>query len=176
MLFLARARIMAGTMIDSIEREIPRLRRFARCLVRDADLADDMVQQCLLRALDKSHPWPSGAHLRTSLLAILHHCHVAAAQHAAPLPVVHHAEPGGASDGRAVPVTRAAIRDAFMRLGEEDREILLLVVVEELDHGQAADILDIPVATVGARLARAREALRGASGLRPIPPLAQSAG
>jgi RNA polymerase sigma-70 factor, ECF subfamily len=166
---------MAGIMIDAIEREIPRLRRFARCLVRDADLADDMVQQCLLRALDKSHTWPSGAHLRASLLAILYGCRVAGAQRAAPPPVVNHAEPG-ASDGRAVPVTRAGIRDAFMRLQEEDREILLLVVVEELDYGQAADILGIPAATVGARLARAREALRGASGLRPIPPLAQSAG
>ena len=166
---------MAGRTIDSIEREIPRLRRFARCLVRDANLADDMVQQCLLRALDQFHTWPSGAHLRASLLAILHHCHGAAAHRAAPLPV-NHVQPGGAFDGRAVPVTHAAIREAFMGLQEEDREILLLVVVEELDYGQAADILGIPVATVGARLARAREALRGASGLRPIPPLAQSAG
>jgi RNA polymerase sigma-70 factor, ECF subfamily len=166
---------MAGMTIDLIEREVPRLRRFARCLVRDADVADDMAQQCLLRALDICHTWPSGAHLRASLLAILHHCHVAAAQRAAPPRVVDQAEPRGASDGRAAPVTRAALRDAFMRLQEEDREILALVVVEGLDYGQAADILGVPVATVPSRLARAREALRGASGLTSILPLAQGA-
>jgi RNA polymerase sigma-70 factor, ECF subfamily len=171
---------MAGMTTDLIEQEIPRLRRFARCLVHDADLADDMVQQCLMRALDAFHTWPSDADPRASLLAILHGCHLAETQRAAPPPAVNQAEAeGGLSrtyNRQAVPVTLAGIREAFMRLQEEHREILLLIVVEELDYGQTADILGIPAGTVPSRLACAREALRDAAGLRPIMPLAQSVG
>jgi RNA polymerase sigma-70 factor, ECF subfamily len=170
---------MAAIAIDVIEQEIPRLRRFARCLVCDADLADDMVQQCLLRALDKVDTWPSDANPRAGLLAILHGCHLDQAGRAAPLPVRNRAAPTGRPpstvNGHVAPVTLAELRDAFMRLTEDDREILLLVVVEELDYGQAAGILGISVATVRSRLAGARQALRSASGSRSIMPVAHSA-
>jgi RNA polymerase sigma-70 factor, ECF subfamily len=170
---------MVGMMVDLIEQEIPRLRRFARYLLCDADLADDVVHRCLVRALDEVDTWRSGANLRTCLLAILHGCHVDRARRAATAPVVHYAAPRGGPDqvnGHAVPVTATELRDAFMRLTEADREILLLVVVEELDYGQAAGILGIPVAAVRSRLACARQALRRASGNRPIMPIAHSAG
>lgn len=171
---------MISAMIDSIEQEIPRLRRFARCLVRDPDLADDVVQQCLIRALNRVDRWHFGADLRPCLLAILHGCLLDRGRRAAPSAAASHTAPGlrlpGAVNGHAGPLTLADLRDAFMRLKQEDREILLLVVVEELDYGQAAGILGIPVATVRTRLAVARQALRRASGNRPIMPVAHMAG
>lgn len=171
---------MTMIVIDLIEKEVPRLRRFARCLVCDADLADDVVQQCLVRALHHVDTWRSGANLRAGLLAILHGCHLDRARRAGSSPVANNTAPGGwppdAVNGHAAPLTLAELRDAFMRLKQEDREILLLVVVEELDYGQAAGILGIPVATVRGRLAAAREALRRASGNRPIMPVAHGVG
>lgn len=168
---------MSGTIFDLIEEEIPRLRRFARYLVRDADRADDVVQECLVRAVDKANTWPPGTNLRAPLLAILHHCHEM--RRAGHRQVVDDAEPNGPLpgilEGQELRVTLAEIRDAFMRLKEEHREILLLVVVEDLDHQEAAGILGIPVGTVRSRLSSAREALRGASAARQGLPTAATA-
>src|SRR6204780_5095426 len=59
-----------------IEAEIPRLRRYARALTRDALAADDLVQDCLVRGLAKQHLWEEGTVLRTWLFTILHNQYV----------------------------------------------------------------------------------------------------
>ena len=58
-----------------LEAEIPRLRRYARALTRDAVCADDLVQDCLARALAKQHLWQCGTDLRAWLFTILHNQH-----------------------------------------------------------------------------------------------------
>src|SRR5436309_13047364 len=59
-----------------LQNEIPRLRRYARALTRDATRADDLVQSCLVRAIAKSHLWQPGTDLRAWLFTILHNQHV----------------------------------------------------------------------------------------------------
>ena len=59
-----------------LETEIPRLRRYARALTRDASRADDLVQSCLLRAVAKQHLWQPGTDLRAWLFTILHNQNV----------------------------------------------------------------------------------------------------
>ena len=59
-----------------MEREIPRLRRYARALTRDIGQADDLVQSCLVRALAKEHLWQPGTNLRVWLFTILHNVHI----------------------------------------------------------------------------------------------------
>src|SRR5213592_4783932 len=59
-----------------VEAEIPRLRRYARALTRDATRADDLVQSCLTRAVAKQHLWQAGTDLRAWLFTILHNQHV----------------------------------------------------------------------------------------------------
>src|SRR6185437_6399508 len=59
-----------------LEPQIPRLRRYARALTRDAVRADDLVQSCLARALAKAHLWQPGTDLRAWLFTILHNQHV----------------------------------------------------------------------------------------------------
>src|ERR1700758_1353550 len=59
-----------------VETEIPRLRRYARALTRDAARADDLVQSCLVRAIAKAHLWRPGTDLRAWLFTILHNQHV----------------------------------------------------------------------------------------------------
>ena len=59
-----------------LEDEIPRLRRYARALTRDASRADDLVQSCLVRAIAKQHLWQEGTDLRAWLFTILHNQNV----------------------------------------------------------------------------------------------------
>ena len=63
-------------LMARIAEEIPALRRYARCLLRDADSADDLVQDCLERALARRHLWRRGGSLRSWLFTILHNLHV----------------------------------------------------------------------------------------------------
>jgi DNA-directed RNA polymerase specialized sigma24 family protein len=59
-----------------LEAQIPRLRRYARALTRDFVRADDLVQDCLTRAVAKQHLWQYGTNLRAWLFPLLHHQHV----------------------------------------------------------------------------------------------------
>src|ERR1700757_3199762 len=59
-----------------MEREIPRLRRYARALTRSPDRADDLVQETLLRAVAKAHLWQAGTDIRAWLFTIMHNQHV----------------------------------------------------------------------------------------------------
>jgi RNA polymerase sigma-70 factor (ECF subfamily) len=66
-----------------IEAVVPRLRRYARALARDPVAADDLVQDCLVRALGKIHLWEKGTDLRAWLFTILHNQCVSLARRAA---------------------------------------------------------------------------------------------
>jgi RNA polymerase sigma-70 factor, ECF subfamily len=153
-----------------IEGEIPRLRRFARYLARDADAADDLIQECLLRAVTRIDTWEPGTNLRAWLLTILRNVFLTGLRRVRRSPV--HIEPDEARLSAAQDVVGAkpcesefgiyltAVQRAFDRLSEEHREILALVAIEELTYEEAGAVLDIPIGTVRSRLSRARAALR----------------
>ena len=147
-----------------LEREIPRLRRYARALTRNPAKADDLVQSSLVRALEKQHLWQPGSNLRAWLFTILHNQHVNEVRHSlrqGSLGPLEEAE----SVWRAEPVADASLqlRDlqrAINTLSYEQREVLLLVGLEGMRYEQVATILDVPVGTVRSRLSRARASLR----------------
>src|SRR5262245_47267058 len=62
--------------VRMIAAEIPRLRRYARALLRDHDRADDLVQDTLLRGLDRAHLYSPGTDLRAWLFTIMHNQYV----------------------------------------------------------------------------------------------------
>jgi RNA polymerase sigma-70 factor (ECF subfamily) len=147
-----------------LEREIPRLRRYARALTRDASRADDLVQDCLCRALSKAHLWKPGTDLRAWLFTMLHNQYVnrirSAVREGMSSPVEEMAQ---RLSSPAVQTASLELRDldrALARLPEEQRQVVLLVGLEGLRYEQVAEILDVPVGTVRSRLSRAREALR----------------
>lgn len=159
----------ADAFATAIAAEMPRLRRFARVLARGTDVADDLVQETLLRAITARDQFEPGTNLRAWLFTILRHARAAAARRAARSPIVEadtlpeSAVSGGQEE-------RQAMRDvatAFRRLARIHREALWLVVVEGLDYAEAARILDVPPGTLRSRLSRAREALREAIGMTP---------
>src|SRR5712671_2980983 len=154
-----------------IEVEIPRLRRYARALTRDAVTADDLVQDCLTRALGKLHLWQPGTDLRAWLFTILHNQYVNHIRRA-----VREGSAVGLSESEPL-LSRAPqqgkrleLRDlerAIAKLPEEQRAVILLVGLEGMRYEEVAEVLDVPVGTVRSRLSRGREALRRLMGVIP---------
>lgn len=146
---------------DQIGALIPALRRYARALLRDVTAADDLVQDCLERAL--SHGWQRrGDELRPWLFAILHNLAVnrlkQMKRRGAHLTLDD--APAAAVSRRVTPEDHLRHRDlmrAVDALAEDQRAVLLLVSVEGLSYAEAARVLSIPAGTVMSRLARARD-------------------
>lgn len=160
---------------QEIEAEIPRLRRYARALTHDVIAADDLVQDCLTRALDKFHLWQKGTDLRAWLFTILHNQYVNRVRRA-----VREGIAVGLSDSEPL-LTRAPhqgqrleLRDlerAIAKLPEEQRAAILLVGLEGMRYEEVAAVLDVPVGTIRSRLSRGRGALRRLTGIEPDAPI-----
>lgn len=152
-----------------IEAEIPHLRRFARYIVRDVDRADDLVQECLTRAIAKLHTWTPGTNLRAWLFVILKNCHINDVRRQRPTSEIPADHPMlSVPANQDAHITLLEVRDAYLSLSEEHREVLLLVAIEGLQYEEAAAILNVPLGTVRSRLSRARQALRDALS-EPLP-------
>jgi len=141
---------------------IPRLRRYARALVGDRYAADDLVQDTLERAMNKFHLWRPGSDLRAWLFAIMHNVYVNQLRSRAARPETALDE--GDLLAQGVPdADRLELRDmqtAIAALPAEQREVILLVALEQLSYAEVSRALGIPMGTVMSRLFRARERLR----------------
>ena len=154
---------MVGTRTNSgIEENIPSLRRYAWSLVRNKSEADDLVQDCLVRALGRMDSLQPGSDLRAWLFTIMHNIFVnrwrrmrnrtrLLAEHAEPETIIPAPQPASAE-----------MRDVLRGLDtllEEQREVILLVAVEGFHYDEVASMLGIPIGTVMSRLSRARDRL-----------------
>ena len=139
---------------------IPNLRRYARALVGDRDGADDLVQDTLERAVRKFHLWRPGD-LRAWLFSIMHNVFVNQLKARKIMPSVEIDE---ATLAAHVPtVTSVDVLDlqrALLCLAPEQREVLLLVALEDMTYADVSGALGIPIGTVMSRLSRGRERLR----------------
>lgn len=164
-----------GQRTDLLIAQIPRLRRYARALVGDAARADDLVQDCLTRALPKLGSWKPGSDMRAWLFTIMHNQFVndcrkhKTGRGLADCPVQVQADDAHSQ------VQMRDLQTGLQALPAAQREVLLLIGVEGLSYRQAAQVLDIPAGTVMSRLHRGREQLRNwmdgqssASGLRSV--------
>jgi RNA polymerase sigma-70 factor (ECF subfamily) len=156
-----------------VEREIPRLRRYARALTRAPDRADDLVQDTLVRALTKGQLWQPGTDIRAWLFTIMHNQHVntvrRGVREAAAVDLDHLSY---ALVATTDPTSSRQLREldcALARLPDEQREVVLLVGLEGVSYEDAAQILGVPIGTVRSRLSRGRETLRGLMGRREEP-------
>lgn len=150
-----------------IEPHIPALRRFAWALLRDASAADDLVQDCLERAISRWHLRRPERDAKPWLFAILHNLHRSgrrsAARRGATLPLdepgLEVADPAAAGAAEQRLVWRDALA-ALDALPEEQRVVLLLIGVEDFSYEATARLLDMPIGTVMSRLSRGRERFR----------------
>lgn len=149
---------------------LPRLRRYALKLVRAAEVADDLVQSACERALATAAR-PGDAPFDAWMLRILRNLHFDRLRKLQAQGVsvdIETQDELAAADASGAQEARLAldrVHAAIDRLPAEQREVLLLVCVEELSYRDAAAVLDVPVGTVMSRLARARLKLAELIGL-----------
>jgi len=142
---------------------LPRLRRFARALARDAADADDLCQITIEKALLARGSWQPGTRLDSWMYRIMRNAWIdtARARGRASETFVD-AEVGAAVGGDGGAEARVALGEveaAMRRLPDEQREAVALVLVEGLAYKEAAEVLDIPMGTLTSRLVRGRQAL-----------------
>ncbi|OAP31932.1 sigma-70 family RNA polymerase sigma factor [Sphingobium fuliginis] len=164
---------------SGIRDDLVAMRRYARSLTRDEQDADDVVQDAIVRAIERQETFQPDRDRRRWLLAIVHNVFFSAKRREASEArrnsrfaetLVDRLEPGQEEHARLVQIARQ-----FAALPEHHRAVLHLTAIEGFSYQQAAETLGVPVGTVMSRLARARAALRereqgqqGATGLRLI--------
>ena len=148
-----------ATFRQQIEVTIPALRRYARALTRQTDIADDLVQDTLVRALRSEHLF-HGEEVRSWLYTILTNLNRNRLRSLARRPTLTPIEDDDAPD---LAGPEAGIRDierALATLVEDQRNALLLVVLEGLSYREVAEVQGVPIGTVMSRLARARTQIK----------------
>ncbi len=144
-----------ATFQQKVEAAIPALRRYARALTRDADIADDLVQDTLVRALRSEHLF-QGEEIRSWLYTILTNLNRNRLRSLARRPMLTSIEDNDAPDLAGPEAGGRDIERALALLVEEQRAALLLVVLEGLSYREVAEVQGVPIGTVMSRLARAR--------------------
>ncbi|OYX01821.1 MAG: RNA polymerase subunit sigma [Rhizobiales bacterium 32-66-8] len=160
--------------LDQLEACVPALRRYARALTRNADLADDLVQDCLERAISRRGLFRPSGPVRAWLFTVLLNLYRNALRSSQRRgEMVHIDTVPELSTPAPQPghLALAEIARAIDMLPQEQKEALLLVALEGLPYQEAADILKIPPGTLMSRLGRARAALRVMTGTPAEPHL-----
>ncbi|MFD1555939.1 sigma-70 family RNA polymerase sigma factor [Paraburkholderia silviterrae] len=139
------------------------MRRYARALTGDAAWADDLVQDAAERALSRASSFRPDSNLRAWLLTILRHIYIDQLRGRREIAVDDDSAPWRTLEAPHGEVDGLVLRDvqrALYLLPAAQREVLLLVCVEELSYQEASTVLGVPAGTVMSRLSRAREHLR----------------
>ena len=149
-------------MIGIIEPLIPAMRRYARALMRNKESADDLVQDCLERAIDRWHQRQVDKSARAWLFTILHNLAITRLQRQqsqsflVDLSEANHASYAAAQEGD---LYYKDVMAALDQLTDEHKTLLLLVAVEGFSYNEVAEMQQIPLGTVMSRLSRARAQL-----------------
>ncbi|MFN3232266.1 MAG: RNA polymerase sigma factor [Alphaproteobacteria bacterium] len=150
--------------IAALENEIPGLRRFARARVGNPDLADDLVQDCLERAIKKFDQYQRGTNLRAWLFTILRNLQISHYRKMSRRPedtLIEDAEADtSVAASQEISIEFWEMQQRFEKLSEADQEVLMLVAVQGMKYDEAASILGVPIGTVRSRLSRARTKLK----------------
>lgn len=150
-------------LAQQIENELPHLRRYAGALTRDRADMEDLVQDCVERALSRGAQFRPGTDLRRWLFTILRNIHIdgrrkiARRGHHMPFEDWH-------AETRSPPAQYYYLRlgeveERLRRLRSCDRRIVLLSVLGGMNHEGIARRMNVAVGTVKSRLSRARQAL-----------------
>lgn len=147
-----------------IVEQIPALRRYARALTGDAWAADDLVQDTLERACSKWRLWVAGSDLRAWLFTVMHNLFANQVRRA-----TRQAQGGTVNIDEVAHELVAPVADlgiamdlqrCLLRLPLDQREVLLLVSLEDMSYAEVAKITGVPIGTVMSRLSRARSRLQ----------------
>jgi RNA polymerase sigma-70 factor, ECF subfamily len=158
---------------DEIVLLLPRLRRFARNLVRNPHDADDVVQAAVEKALLRSEQWRRDARLDSWMFKIVRNTWIDEVRSRGRRDKLFLAEEAGEHVGIQPidsEITNMSVQAAMARIPEDQRIAVSLVLVEGLPYKEAAEVLDIPIGTLTSRLARGRDALQALLGPEGVEP------
>ncbi|MFB2561607.1 RNA polymerase sigma factor [Rhizobium sp. IMFF44] len=147
---------------DSFEAEVlallPSLRRYSRSLTRSDTDGEDLLQDCVEKALTRRGQW-RGLNLRGWILTIMTNLYRNGLrqQRGRILVDIDDNDHLPAADADNDPLQRSRLETALNSLSEDYRAVLMLVVVEGCSYQDVAVMLDIPIGTVMSRLSRARQ-------------------
>ena len=154
---------------EAFERELtgllPRLRRFAHTLSRDAADADDLTQATVERALRSHAQWQPGTRLDSWLYRIMRNLWIDTARARARKQKHEAPEDEALAVGEdlrealdsSLELKRAMA--AMELLPDEQREVVALILIEGFGYREVSEMLGLPIGTVSSRLVRGRMAL-----------------
>ncbi len=152
-----------GPRLDVLA-HLPALRRYARSLTRDADAAEDLLHDALLRAQERRNTFSSDRPLGPWLMKVLHNVFIDGARRRAAesraVAAAGEAAPAWEEASQEHATRLAQVRAAFLQLPDDQRAALHLVSIDGLTYDEAAEVLGVPVGTVLSRVSRARAWLR----------------
>jgi len=150
--------------VKELKRYTPNLRRYARALMRDCERADDLVQDCLERALSRRHLWKGPGNIRAWLMTIMHNLYanemrrLSARPWTVPIDAI---ESAGVKPADQIAIVSAhEMMTTMDQLPDDQRETILLVALEGMTYQETAETLGIAIGTVMSRLSRGRARLR----------------
>lgn len=150
---------------DKIAAEIPHLRRYARALTRNREAADDLVQDTLERALRKRHLWRPSGRLRSWLFRMLYRLYLnqrprqrRERDNVVSLEMV--GQQLGRPSAHDAQLHCRDVMEAMDELPQGQREVLLLMALEQPHYTEGARMLGLAVGTFRSRLSRGRSELR----------------
>lgn len=167
-----------GSGVDEVKwliaREIPRLRRYAAALADSPEAADDLVQDCLERAIRKRGQWKREGNIRSWLYRILYTVFLNQSgrrrRRREEMPIDELATPPVEPARQEQQVICSDIAEAMRRLPAEQRAAIALTALEGLSYEEAARVLRVPIGTLRSRVFRGRERLSNLAPLEPRAP------
>lgn len=163
---------MDAAFADALVRLLPNLRRYGLALSRRHDIADDLVQMTVERAIKNAGSYDPSQKLEPWLFRILHNAFIDMTRRKRTageevdvfeMPDAVPIDPSAAIEARLM---LRSVEAEMANLPEEQREVLHLVCIEEMSYADTAEVLGIPKGTVMSRLARARQALAEKLGIK----------
>lgn len=151
---------------EQLQQIRPRLYRLAYSWSHNAALAEDLVQETLIKALKNNAQLREPALLNSWLFSILANCmrdhyrQYREMDDIEELEDYRYAHENTPEQAHSQAQIVAQVRDAVASLPLGQRQVLTLVDLEELSYIEVASILDIPIGTVMSRLCRARQAIK----------------
>jgi len=153
----------SGALRKLVGNSRDRLYRMAFAWTHDPHLADDLVQQTVLKALHNQRQLKDLAAAEAWLFRILSNClkdHYRAKRETVSPDDVDLSDGRTPEHGAEELLLAETVRQAVQSLPLAQRQVITLVDLEGFTYASVAEILDIPVGTVMSRLCRGRRALR----------------
>jgi RNA polymerase sigma-70 factor, ECF subfamily len=144
---------------DAMIRSIPTLRRFARSLTHNADDADDLVQEALLRGVAKIESFQPGTNMEAWLLTILRNLFLTQCRrrrHETAYKVSLRTQRSSAHPSQFSAIQLGELQKSLASVPGSYREALLLVFAYGYSYDEAAAMCGCPAGTIKSRVNRAR--------------------